>query len=93
MRQEGEQIVTSVQDSGCGIEVEELPKLFQEFFRSTNPINETVKGTGLGLTLVKRIIEAHQGTIAVASEVGKGTTFTFTLPREPAAGPMEAVAP
>ncbi|MBI3087683.1 MAG: hypothetical protein HYY91_02170 [Candidatus Omnitrophica bacterium] len=79
----GGQVIASVQDSGCGISPEELPKLFQEFYRSGNPINEQVRGTGLGLALAKRIVEAHHGRITVTSHVGKGTTFTFTLPASP----------
>ena len=85
LRRESSYAVATIQDSGCGIAPEELPKLFQEFYRSSNPINERVRGTGLGLVLVKRIIEAHHGNISVASEPGKGTTFTFTLPLEPSA--------
>ena len=69
-----------VHDSGIGIPPEDLPMLFTEFFRADNSVNRERKGTGLGLVLVKRIIEAHGGRIAVHSEVGKGTTFSFTLP-------------
>ena len=56
------------------------PKLFQEFYRANDPVNQQIRGTGLGLALVKRIIEAHHGTISVASELSQGTTFTITLP-------------
>ncbi|MBI4354697.1 MAG: HAMP domain-containing histidine kinase [Candidatus Omnitrophica bacterium] len=83
------QIVTSVKDTGAGIDPSEVPKLFQEFYRAAHPINEQVKGTGLGLTLVKRIIEAHQGTIQLQSEIGKGTTVTFTLPEHPSTTPQK----
>lgn len=91
LQQEGEQIVVRVTDTGCGIDPKELPRLFQEFYRAANPINEQVRGTGLGLALVKRIVEAHHGQIWVTSELGKGTTFTFTLPLTPPAdaGPGE----
>ncbi len=70
----------SVSDTGIGIPPEDLSQLFTEFFRADNPINRERKGTGLGLVLVKRIVEAHGGRIGVASNVGTGTTFTFTLP-------------
>ena len=80
-------IVTCVTDTGAGIDAVELPKLFQEFYRAAHPINEQVRGTGLGLALVKRIVEAHQGKIWVESTVGKGTAFTFSLPEHP---PQEA---
>lgn len=74
------QLVASVRDSGCGIAPEELPKLFQEFYRTPNPVNEQVRGTGLGLALVKRIVEAHRGKIWVESQPGAGSTFAFSLP-------------
>ena len=82
LQQTGQAIVATVQDSGCGIAPEDVPKLFQEFYRTSNPVNEKVRGTGLGLALVKRIVEAHHGQIAVSSKVGKGTTVTVTLPAE-----------
>lgn len=70
----------NVSDTGTGIPQEDIPRLFDEFYRVENRINENVKGTGLGLALVKKIIEAHQGKIGVTSEQEKGTTFHFTLP-------------
>jgi len=82
LRRQDQAIHATVQDTGCGIDAKELPKLFQEFYRAAHPINEQVRGTGLGLVLVKRIIEAHAGMIWVDSELGKGTTFSFTLPLE-----------
>jgi len=69
-----------VMDTGCGIPQESLDAVFEEFYRVENPINQEVKGTGLGLSLVKHIIEAHGGKIWVKSVVGKGSTFSFTLP-------------
>ncbi len=80
LQQDGHGILAKVQDTGTGIDPKELPKLFQEFYRTANPVNEQIRGTGLGLVLVKRIVEAHQGQIWVTSEVGKGSTFAFTLP-------------
>ena len=79
-RKDNGTILASVSDTGHGIKSEELPKLFQEFYRATDPINQEIRGTGLGLALVKRIVEAHGGEISVASEYGKGTTFTVRLP-------------
>ena len=73
-------IIAKIQDSGCGIAPDELPNLFQEFYRTSSPINQEVRGTGLGLVLAKRIVEAHHGQISVDSTLGKGTTFTFVLP-------------
>jgi signal transduction histidine kinase len=69
----------SVADTGCGMSKSDLEKIFQEFFRADNPINRQVRGTGLGLSLVKRIIDTHKSRIWVESEPNKGTTFYFTL--------------
>lgn len=80
---QGSMLEISVSDTGIGIPPEDLTQLFTEFFRADNPINRERKGTGLGLVLVKRIVEAHGGRIGVHSDVGKGTTFFFTLPLMP----------
>ena len=72
-------VTVSVADTGYGMEREDLEKVFQEFFRVNNPANQKIKGSGLGLSLVKRIIDTHKEKIWVESEVGKGTTFYFTL--------------
>jgi signal transduction histidine kinase len=66
----------TVADTGHGIPQDVVAKIFDPFFTT----KEFGKGTGLGLTVVKGIIEEHQGTIAVESEAGKGTTFTIHLP-------------
>ncbi|MCK4994811.1 MAG: GHKL domain-containing protein [Candidatus Omnitrophica bacterium] len=68
-----------ITDSGIGISEADIPRLFDEFYRVDNAINAEKKGTGLGLPLVKKIVEAHKGQIWVTSEVGRGTTFHFTL--------------
>jgi len=73
------QAVVSVSDTGCGIEKNDLDKVFQEFFRVNNPINNKVTGSGLGLSLVKKIIDIHKEKLWVESEAGAGTTFYFTL--------------
>jgi signal transduction histidine kinase len=72
-------VQVNVSDTGCGIPEGSLETIFEEFFRVENSINQEVKGTGLGLALVKHIIEAHQGKIWVQSKVGSGSTFSFTL--------------
>lgn len=82
LQREGTSILATVSDTGCGIASEDLPKLFQEFYRASDPINQQVRGTGLGLALVKRIVDAHQGRIWVTSEYGKGSTFLVSLPAE-----------
>ena len=73
-------IEVDVSDTGCGIPMEAQEAIFEEFFRVDNAINQEVKGTGLGLTLVKHIIEAHSGRIWVKSKPSSGSTFSFTLP-------------
>jgi len=73
-------VAIAVSDTGSGIPAENLSRLFDPFF-TTKPVG---KGTGLGLSLSWSIVARHQGHIAVESEVGKGTTFTVTLPIEPA---------
>lgn len=72
-------IQIDIKDTGFGIPADAQESIFEEFFRVDNTINQEVKGTGLGLTLVKHIIEAHQGSIWVKSKVGEGSTFSFTL--------------
>jgi signal transduction histidine kinase len=69
-----------ITDNGCGIPLEAQEAIFEEFYRVDNAINQEVKGTGLGLALVKHIVEAHGGKIWVQSRAGKGSTFSFTLP-------------
>lgn len=67
-----------VKDSGIGIPQSDLPRIFNKYFRSKN--TNGFKGTGLGLTIAKAIVEAHGGTIAVESTVGEGCTFTVIIP-------------
>ena len=86
-KRDGTSILASVSDTGCGIPSEDLPKLFQEFYRANDSINQQVRGTGLGLALVKRIVEAHHGRIWVNSEKGTGSTFMIRLPAEPPVTP------
>ncbi|HVE41894.1 MAG TPA: HAMP domain-containing sensor histidine kinase [Planctomycetota bacterium] len=69
-----------VRDEGSGIDPADLPGLFQEFRRGSNPLTLRVPGTGLGLALVKRIVEAHQGKVSVESAPGRGSTFTVEIP-------------
>ncbi len=73
-------LLFTVSDTGIGIKEDDLTKLFEEFYRVDNDINASVKGTGLGLPLVKQIVEAHGGRIWITSKVNVGTTFHFTLP-------------
>ncbi len=83
-REETGFIRVDVQDSGQGIPAAQLPYMFTKFYRFRRPLNEKVKGTGLGLYLAKYFIELHGGTIRLKSVEGQGTVFTFTLPLQDA---------
>lgn len=73
----------SVSDTGPGIAEEDYHKIFMPFYQLSNPLNREVRGIGLGLTLVKYIIQSHSGQIWVESQIGQGSTFTVTLPCKP----------
>ena len=70
----------SVRDTGIGIAQEHLVKIFDRFFRADDPLVQETPGTGLGLSIVESLVEMHEGRIWVESEMGGGSTFTFTLP-------------
>ena len=74
--------VLEVVDTGMGISEEDQKQLFQRFFRTARATEEAIQGTGLGLAIAKAIVEAHDGTITVASSPGEGTTFRVELPLE-----------
>lgn len=80
LKAEGEDLHIEVADSGEGIPEEKIGRIFERFYQVEGGSTRRHKGTGLGLTLVKEIVEAHRGTIKVKSEMGKGTTFTILLP-------------
>ena len=70
----------SVSDTGEGISETDLPNIFERFYRVDRSRNRATGGSGLGLTIAKRLVEAHGGTIEVQSELGKGSKFTFSIP-------------
>ena len=70
--------ILRIQDQGIGIPEADQKRLFESFYRASNV--QSIQGTGLGLVIVKRCVEAHQGEITVTSKVGEGTTFTIILP-------------
>lgn len=74
------QVVVSVRDHGAGIAPEEIPKLFQKFYRVDNPTTRTISGTGLGLAIAKHLVELHGGKIGVESELNAGSIFYFSVP-------------
>jgi len=77
-----ENVTVFVRDQGVGISKSEIPRVFERFYRVQNQLTAKTKGTGLGLYLVKAIIEAHGGTMNVKSNHGQGSTFYFTIPRD-----------
>lgn len=82
----GNFVSISVHDSGIGIRKEDQSKIFDRFFRAESAAVREVPGTGLGLSIVRSLIEMHGGQLALESEPGKGSTFTFSLPRVAAEG-------
>jgi two-component system phosphate regulon sensor histidine kinase PhoR len=78
--QDGNRTAVAIQDTGIGIPREALPYLFGKFYRVPGPQMSTVPGTGLGLAIVKTIMEQHEGQVWVESELGKGSTFAFSVP-------------
>jgi signal transduction histidine kinase len=77
---EGKNIISKVSDTGVGIPKNQQDKVFAKFFRAQQKGTEEVSGTGLGLFVVKMLVEKMNGTISFISQEGKGTTFIFTLP-------------
>jgi two-component system sensor histidine kinase SenX3 len=69
-----------VEDTGIGIPEVERPHVFEEFYRAANARERVPAGTGLGLAIVRSVAEQHGGTVEVASEAGRGTSFTVELP-------------
>jgi signal transduction histidine kinase len=84
IKDHGEHIYAEISDSGIGIPKEELPKVFDEFYRGTNVPKDIKAGSGLGLSIVKQIVDDHKGEIWVSSELGIWTKFSFTLHKNPA---------
>ncbi|UCC40641.1 MAG: ATP-binding protein, partial [Candidatus Aminicenantes bacterium] len=77
---EGEHVFLEVQDEGIGISREEQKNVFEKFYRSGNVDESSIKGSGIGLTLVAHIVKAHGGEALLESEVDKGTKITMKLP-------------
>jgi len=88
--QKDREAILTVKDSGMGISAEDLPRIWDRLYRGDKSRNE--KGLGLGLSLVKAVVRAHHGSVEVASEVGRGSVFTVSLPMAPASKPAEKIS-
>lgn len=78
--EETQSVKIEITDSGIGISSEDLPHIFEKFYRSEKVEVQQERGTGLGLAIVKSIVEAQNGNISVTSKIGEGTTFIVQLP-------------
>jgi signal transduction histidine kinase len=78
--QEGDSVCLSVADTGVGIPEEDLPHVFERFYRADKARSRRLGGTGLGLAIVREIVAAHGGRVSVTSSVGQGSTFTVEMP-------------
>jgi two-component system phosphate regulon sensor histidine kinase PhoR len=79
-RATGPTVFISVSDNGPGIARPEQKRIFQKFYRARDPLERSIEGSGLGLSMVKHIVDGHRGTISVSSDLGQGATFTIALP-------------
>jgi signal transduction histidine kinase len=79
MSADDERVRISVADRGLGIDAADLPHIFKPFYRGRRALDAQVRGSGVGLSIVRHVVDAHQGTVSVDSRVGEGTTVTIEL--------------
>ncbi|HDZ10634.1 MAG TPA: ATP-binding protein, partial [Bacteroidetes bacterium] len=82
LREEADSVILEVSDQGYGIPEKHLGRIFDKFFRVKDEAAQEERGTGLGLSLVKEIVELHKGIIKVESTIGNGSVFRVILPRQ-----------
>jgi signal transduction histidine kinase len=87
-----ERVRITVSDHGPGIPANELPHIFDPFYRGDEALSKQIHGNGLGLSLVKKIVTAHGGHVSVATKPGAGSAFTIDLPASDAAAAADTVA-
>ncbi len=80
IQRQGMYVSVGVRDNGIGISPEDCAKIFDEFYRARTEETAAIPGTGLGLSLVRRLTELHEGTVSVTSQLGAGSEFTVRLP-------------
>jgi signal transduction histidine kinase len=89
MERHGDEAIATIADTGIGIPEVDLPHLFEEFYRASNAKEAGFQGTGLGLVIVKDLVERYGGHLSLHSRVGEGTVVTVTLPLS--GGPISGV--
>ncbi|MBD2090698.1 PAS domain S-box protein [Microcoleus sp. FACHB-1515] len=93
LREQGDRVELTVQDTGVGIPAEALPHLFDRFYRVPEARGRSYEGSGIGLSLVQELVKLHSGTIAVSSQLDQGTTFTVSIPTGSAHLPIDRITP
>jgi two-component system phosphate regulon sensor histidine kinase PhoR len=83
----GNAVAIVVSDNGPGIPGSDQKRIFDKFYRGKDPLERTIEGSGLGLSMVKHVVQAHGGKVGVKSELGKGAAFTVLLPASEARRP------
>ena len=83
LEEEGSSVLARIRDTGVGIPEEDLPQLFERFYRVDKARSRATGGSGLGLSITKEIIDLHGGEVSVSSEVGVGSTFEVRIPKAP----------
>lgn len=79
-QEQGNRVAIHIQDTGTGIAAVDLPRVFERLYRVDKSRSRKIEGSGLGLAIVKHLVQAHGGDVSAASEIGRGSRFTFTLP-------------